>query len=66
MRTLKIEELEVVAGGKETPAFQNSQSKQNNGLGNGDQTAPGNSLNTNGAENNGDGTHPSGFPVVQN
>lgn len=72
MRTLKTEELELVAGG-ETPAFEHSQSKQNNGLGNGDQTAPGNSLAHNGAENNvdnGTGTgNPPGsgnFPVVPN
>lgn len=30
----------------------------NNGLGNGDQPAPGNSLENNGAENSGDGPHP--------
>lgn len=67
MRTLKAEELELVAGADRcTPAFENSQSKQNNGLGNGDQTAPGNSLENNGAENNSSGSHPSGFPVNQN
>lgn len=66
MRSLKTEELELVAGAQCTPAFENSQSKQNNGLGNGDQTAPGNSLENNGAENNSTGTHPSGFPVNQN
>lgn len=32
--------------------------KGNNGLGNGDQPAPGNSLDNNGAENSGDGPHP--------
>jgi hypothetical protein len=68
MRTLKIEELELVAGASApcTPAFENSQSKQNNGVGNGDQTAPGNSFDNNGAENNPTGSHPSGFPVNQN
>jgi hypothetical protein len=48
-------------------------SGHNNGLGNGDQTAPGNSLNNNGAENNtgnttGTGNPPGSgnFPVVPN
>ena len=68
MRTLILEELELVAGGLPggVPA-----SKQNNGLGNGDQTAPGASLEVNGAENNTGETsgNPPGsgnFPVVPN
>jgi len=52
MRSLKIEELELVAGGVDTPAPGVSQSTKNNGLGNGDQGAPGGSLLYNGAENN--------------
>ena len=70
MRSLKIEELSLVAGG--VPDSSPSQSKQNNGLGNFDQTAPGNSLNNNGAENNTGGNttgNPPGsgsFPVVPN
>jgi hypothetical protein len=49
-----------------------STKKQNNGLGNGDQTAPGNSLENNGAENNVDGSstgNPPGsgkFDVIPN
>jgi len=72
MRTLQIEELEMVAGGVETPAPGVSQSTKNNGLGNGDQGAPGGSYTHNGAENNinGQGTgNPPGsgnFPVVPN
>jgi hypothetical protein len=48
MRDLMSDELELVAGsGAPEPT-----KKQNNGLGNGDQFAPGNSLDHNGAENN--------------
>jgi hypothetical protein len=68
MRSLKTEELELVAGAA-TPAFENSQSTKNNGLGNGNQGAPGGSLPNNGAENNLDnagGTQGNGFPVVPN
>lgn len=55
MRNLKVEEIELVGGGTmETPAFENSQSTKNNGLGNGDEGAPGQSFTHNGAENNGD------------
>ena len=46
MRSLTSEELAYVAGGCDEP------SKGNNGLGNGDQTAPGNSYEHNKAENN--------------
>ena len=72
MRSLKIEELELVAGGVDTPAPGVSQSTKNNGLGNGDQGAPGGSLPNNGAENNVDGSstgNPPGsgnFPVIPN
>lgn len=69
MRNLKIEELELVAGGVDTtPAFEASQSTKNNGLGNGDQGAPGGSYPNNGAENNNAGgpIGGSGFPVVPN
>ena len=75
MRTLQIEELELVAGGAPDvplPAVYNSQSKENNGLGNGNQVAPGNSLEHNGAENNVNGEstgNPPGegfFPVIPN
>jgi hypothetical protein len=72
MRTLQIEELELVAGGVDTPAAGVSQSTKNNGLGNGDQGAPGGSLPHNGAENNVNGEstgNPPGsgnFPVVPN
>ena len=52
MRTLKTEELELVAGAGLDPA---STKKGNNGLGNGDQTAPGGSGPNNGAENNAGG-----------
>jgi hypothetical protein len=53
MRTLKTEEMELVAGGVPdgVPAGDNSQSTKNNGWGNGDQGAPGGSLPNNGAEN---------------
>lgn len=50
MRTLMMEELELVAGG--LPDGGGSASTKNNGLGNGDQGAPGGSLPNNGAENN--------------
>lgn len=70
MRTLKTEELELVTGAfNTTPAFENSQSKQNNGLGNGNQSAPGNSLANNGAENNlsnAGGTQGNNFLVTPN
>ena len=74
MRSLKIEELELVAGG-DTGGVPNAAStkQQNNGLGNGDQTAPGNSLEHNQAENNvsnttGTGNPPGSgkFPVIPN
>jgi hypothetical protein len=51
MRTLKTEEMELVAGGDPGNAADNSQSTKNNGFGNGDQGAPGGSLPNNGAEN---------------
>jgi hypothetical protein len=64
MRTLKIEELELVAGAGIDAA---PLKKGNNGLGNGDQTAPGGSGPNNGAENNAGGeTNGSGKPVVPN
>ncbi|MDF2466329.1 MAG: hypothetical protein K0Q43_4564 [Ramlibacter sp.] len=68
MRTLQTEELELVAGGVDTPAAGVSQSTKNNGLGNGDQGAPGGSYPNNGAENNNDGgpIGGSGFPVNPN
>jgi hypothetical protein len=68
MRTLQIEELEMVAGGVDTPASGVSQSTKNNGLGNGDQGAPGGSYPNNGAENNNAGgpIGGSGFPVNPN
>ncbi len=68
MRTLRTEELELVAGASApvTPAFENSQSTKNNGLGNGDDGCPSEaSCATNQAENTpGGGTHTSGFPMV--
>lgn len=51
MRSLKIEELELVAGG-DPGGVPDPHSTKNNGLGNGDQGAPGGSLAHNGAENN--------------
>jgi hypothetical protein len=72
MRNLQIEELELVAGGVDTPAGEVSQSTKNNGLGNYDQGAPGTSFTHNGAENRGDAVttgNPPGsgnFPVVPN
>jgi hypothetical protein len=68
MRTLRTEELELVAGAGVVPDSTKKE-KGNNGLGNGDQTAPGNSLNNNGAENNvnnAGGTGGNGFPVNPN
>lgn len=73
MRSLKIEELELVAGG-DAGGVPNGEStkQQNNGLGNGDQTAPGASLAHNKAENNmggnSTGNPPGGgtFPVIPN
>jgi cobalamin biosynthesis Co2+ chelatase CbiK len=50
MRSLKIEELSLVAGG-DIGGGQSSK-RENNGLGNGNQLAPGHSLDKNGAENN--------------
>ena len=50
MRTLKLEELELVVGAG-PPDVSPSNSKKNNGFGNGDQSAPGGSLPNNGAEN---------------
>ena len=52
MRNLKIEELELVAGGDAGGIPHDTSKQANNGLGNGDQTAPGASLDTNQAENN--------------
>lgn len=73
MRTLKTEELALVAGGDAGGVPNEASTKQqNNGLGNGDQTAPGNSLEQNQAENNTGGNtigNPPGggtFPVVPN
>ena len=67
MRTLQVEELELVAGGApasgETPGFTNTQSTKNNGLGNGDQGAPGGSGPNNQAENTA-GTGPSALHVI--
>ena len=68
MRTLQIEELELVAGGVhcEKSPTDNSASKCNNGLGNGDQGAPGNSDQHNQAENTfdlHDTCHISGFEI---
>jgi hypothetical protein len=71
MRTLKTEELAMVAGAG-APAAPVKKERGNNGLGNGDQAAPGNSLENNGAENNVGGSstgNPPGqgkFPVVPN
>jgi len=71
MRTLKTEELSLVGGGV-SPYPSPSQSKANNGLGNYNQVAPGNSLENNGAENNTGGNttgNPPGsgnFPVIPN
>ena len=62
MRALRMEELELVAGADTT----NSASKCNNGLGNGNQLAPGNSLNNNQAENGTTDPHASGKAVDQN
>ena len=75
MRTLKIEELALVAGAGTEPGSTKDEEKNkgNNGLGNGDQTAPGNSLTHNAAENNvsnmtGTGNPPGSgnFPVIPN
>lgn len=72
MRSLKVEELSLVAGaapeGGTTPAFEQNRSSKNNGLGNGNQGAPGGSYPNNGAENENppvtdSGTSASGFPV---
>jgi len=49
MRSLKLEELCLIAGAAVTP--ESSKRGGNNGLGNGDQTAPGGSLDNNKAEN---------------
>ena len=66
MRTLKSEELELVAGAGIAPTSTKKE-KGNNGLGNGDQSAPGGSGPNNGAENNADGTtNGSGKPVNPN
>jgi len=61
MRTLMIEELAMVAGG-DAGGNPNPNSTKNNGLGNGDQSAPGNSLTHNGAENNVSNTTGTGNP----
>ena len=70
MRTLQIEELELVAGGLGDTGG-NSQSTKNNGLGNYDQGSPAHSDGHNLAENNLDNTTGTGnppgsgnFPVV--
>jgi hypothetical protein len=56
MRKLNVEEMDLVAGaaagGIQGPNVQTKNGWQNNGLGNLDQPAPGNSLDNNGAENN--------------
>ena len=69
MRSLKLEELCLVAGAGAAP--DSSKRGGNNGLGNGDQTAPGGSGPNNGAENNAGVTsgNPPGsgkWPVVPN
>ena len=71
MRTLQIEELELVAGGAPGEGGEHSQSTKNNGLGNLNQGSPGGSGPNNGAENNagnatGTGNPPGTgiFPVV--
>ena len=74
MRKLDSEEMVLIAGGeghvKTTAAFDNSASKCNMGLGNGDQRAPGNSYPDNQAENTagaeGGSLHQSGFPTWPN
>jgi hypothetical protein len=72
MRALKTEEMELVAGGVPGEGAEHTQSTKNNGLGNGDQGAPGGSLPNNKAENNTGGNttgNPPGsgnFPVVPN
>jgi hypothetical protein len=73
MRSLKTEELELVAGGDPGEGALHTQSTKNNGLGNGNQFAPGGSLPNNGAENNQSNTTGTGnppgsgnFPVVPN
>jgi hypothetical protein len=72
MRSLKVEELSLVAGATCSPTPQCKDERGNNGLGNGDQAAPGSSLENNGAENNTGGNttgNPPGsgnFPVVPN
>ena len=69
MRSLKLEELCLVAGAGVGPT---STKHEDNGLGNGNDAAPGGSLDNNGAENNVDGTttgNPPGsgkWPVVPN
>jgi hypothetical protein len=67
MRKLNVEEMDLVAGAGDCPK---STKKGNNGLGNGDQEAPGRSLCHNQAENNediGTGSHEnSGKPVDAN
>ena len=59
MRSLKTEELELVAGAGIDPCCSKDcepePAKGNNGLGNGDQTAPGGSGPNNKAENNSGG-----------
>ena len=72
MRTLKTEEMELVAGGDPGEGALHTHSSKNNGLGNGNQSAPGGSLPNNGAENNVNGSstgNPPGsgnFPVIPN
>jgi len=51
MRTLKTEEMDLVAGGVPGEGAEHTQSTKNNGNGNGDQGAPGGSGPNNGAEN---------------
>jgi len=69
MRSLKLEELCLVAGAGVAPT---STKHEDNGLGNGDDAAPGGSLANNAAENNLGGTttgNPPGsdrWPVVPN
>ena len=71
MRSLRTEELELVAGAGIDPHGSKNE-KGNNGLGNGDQTAPGGSGPNNKAENNGGGNttgnppDSGNWPVVPN
>ena len=72
MRTLKVEELSLVAGARprrrHNAGVREHRSSKNNGLGNGNQGAPGGSYPNNNAENanppvTATGTSTSGFPI---